>query len=821
MRECRSQPVNVKLWFLLVPSCTSIMLIVNIILFTSGICFATNVVPSTRAFVTSATSTKSKRLVVDPGHNIRNNQEQDTQTTPRIPSPQDINLRSSPRYGNAKATDTPRASYSSKNHGPGSHAYGSVPKRPPPYVSSPVHQIKPEQSQSNLLGPYFGVLNNPDVYKTARSVEKPLDTSKSIVSQSLQKLQGIYSPSYNAFHQDRPIELSGFSDFEYPSYTNINKLISQSVSSSPTIQAPVYKMSYPLAKVTDYANVFAPSIPTVSSITPSSDKITQSLKQKDEATVDVNGKKISVPIIQLQSNLDFSQVLPTFESQPFLLSSNYPVEPDVGFKFGTGPKFNMALQSSNVSPFSSPLSSFQGQVVPIQTANGSPHFPLFKGASVEAYPVASNAPKAPGNYESLYSQPQLHFDKERNGNAQPVNVQQNAAHPSVSTQGILNDVELINKKNPEPHTPQPDDDDDDEHRDDERYKTPVREYDQSSEDDEDERQPGKYFKASPTENDFKPSTSYPFKAYDEIFGKHRVQSDDDDFEDKPFSSYKSHPSSDDDEEDDDSSSEYRGEYTESSKPSHDSYEEESEDEEEEESRKQEKRKKTNERFHETEPKRSKYYQKDFEQEFEKSYREELPKQEYVHVKEVPEIDSYISPSPSKRQQKNNQSRVKYGQPKESKSQESLTSRKNRKVPKTDYKDSTAYSSDIFAKKTPKVIYEEFYGYKKPETKKYSKHAKTEKFSSTKKLPKEDDPYAAKYYKLKSTKTDGGLTSKDSYFSANHWKLNKNSPEKTATKSNARQLSDPGNGASFYEPRVLNGQVRSLTNAEIFRNLKGI
>ncbi|XP_077271002.1 uncharacterized protein LOC143902186 [Temnothorax americanus] len=798
------------------------MLIINIILFTSGICYATNVVPSTRA---SVTSIKSKRVVVDPGHNIRNNQEQsrDTQTTPRIPSPQDINLRSAPRYGNAKATDAQRVLYT--NHGPGSHAYGSVPERPLSYVSSPVYQIKPEQSRSNLLASYFGILNNHDAYKAARSVDKPPDAPKSIVSQSLQKLQGIYSPSYNAFYQAKPIELASFSDFEYPSFTNINKLISQTQSaSSPTVQAPMYKTSYPLSKITDYSQVYAPSIPAVSSITQLPGKTTQNPKQKDEVTVDVNGKKISVPVIQLQSNLDFSSpgVLPAFDSQPFLLSSNHPIESNVGFKFGTGPKFNMALQSSNVSPFSSPLSSFQGQIVPIQTANGSPQFPLYKGASIEAHPVTSNVPKAQGNYESLYSQPQLHFDKEHNGNVLPVNVRQNTAHPSVSTQGILNDVEIINKKNPQPHTPQPDDDDDndDEDRDDERYQNPDKENDHSSEAvDEDERQPGKYFKESPLESDFKPSTSYPFKQYDEVFGKHRAQSDED--EDKPYSSYKNY-SSDDDEEEEDPSSEYRAE---SSKSSHDSYEEEDEDEEEEESRKQEKRKEANESSDEIQPKRSKYYQKDFEREFEESYRKELPKQEYPHVKEVPEIDSYISPSPSKRQKNSNQSRVKHGKPNESRSQESRISRKNRKVPNTDFGDSTAFSSDIFAKTTPKVIYEESFGYKKPRTKKYSKRAKTEKFSPTKKTPKEDDyPHAAKYYKFKKPQTSSELTSEDSYpyFSERNWKLNKNSsPEETVIKSNVKQLSDPDDVTSFYRSGILSGQLRSLTNTEIFRDLTGI
>lgn len=159
------------------------------------------------------------------------------------------------------------------------------------------------------------------------------------------------------------------------------------------------------------------------------------------------------------------------------------------------------------------------------------------------------------------------------------------------------------------------------------YKSPNKEYD-SSEDDDVEPQPRKYFKASPTESDFKPSASYPFQEYDERFGKHRTQSDDDDSEDKPYSSYKNYSTSDDDEEEEDPSSEHRAEYTESTKPSRDSYEEEEneEEEEEEESRKQEKRKEANEGPYEMEPKRSKYYQKDFEQEFDESYKEELPKQ---------------------------------------------------------------------------------------------------------------------------------------------------------------------------------------------------
>lgn len=203
----------------------------------------------------------------------------------------------------------------------------------------------------------------------------------------------------------------------------------------------------------------------------------------------------------------------------------------------------------------------------------------------------------------------------------------------------------------------------------------------------------------------------------------------------------------------------------------------------------------------------------------------FPLTEYVHVKEVPEIDSYISPSPSKRQQKNsNQSLMKHKQPKESKSQESRISRKNRKVPKVDYGDSSAYSSDISAKKTPKVIYEEFFGMKNPETKKYSKQ--TEKFSPTKKSPKEDSYLkVTKYYKLKKPKTASEFTSKNvdpySYLPVSNWKLFRNSPEETITKSNVRKLSNSDDRTSFYGPSVLSGRVRSLTNAEILRDLTGI
>lgn len=202
--------------------------------------------------------------------------------------------------------------------------------------------------------------------------------------------------------------------------------------------------------------------------------------------------------------------------------------------------------------------------------------------------------------------------------------------------------------------------------------------------------------------------------------------------------------------------------------------------------------------------------------------------EYVHVKEVPEVDSYNNPkSPRQSSKDDSRSRVNHeSRSEESKTKQSRVSRKNRKIPQTSYRDSAAHSSDVFAKKAPKVIYEEFFGYRNPETGKYSKRAKTEieKYSPAKKPSKEDNYLrAAKYYKFKSPKSDGAPASENKYeyYSAGDWKADKDSPVETAVlESSVRQLSDPGDTDSSYTRGAVSG-VRSLTNAEILRDLTGI
>lgn len=156
------------------------------------------------------------------------------------------------------------------------------------------------------------------------------------------------------------------------------------------------------------------------------------------------------------------------------------------------------------------------------------------------------------------------------------------------------------------------------------YREPEKEY-ESSEADDEEQSPKK-FKEPQTESDFKPSTTFPFKEYDERFGKYRAQSDEDTDDENSHSRSKDYSSSDNDEEEENSSSEYRVKYAQLPRKSHDSsYEEE--DEGEEESRKHEERREETEKdSYEVKPKHPKYYGKTFDREFEESYREELPKQ---------------------------------------------------------------------------------------------------------------------------------------------------------------------------------------------------
>jgi len=201
----------------------------------------------------------------------------------------------------------------------------------------------------------------------------------------------------------------------------------------------------------------------------------------------------------------------------------------------------------------------------------------------------------------------------------------------------------------------------------------------------------------------------------------------------------------------------------------------------------------------------------------------------VHTKEVPEIDSYGNPKAPRQQAKNgNRSSVNREQSEESRSPEHRIFHGNRKTPRTGYGDNAAYGTQMSANKAPRVIHEEFFGYRDPRG-----HSKQERIRialeehlAAKKFPKADGYLrAAKYYKFKSPKIDGGLARrKDPHpHLAASWRTSEVLPDERqiAISNGVGKLSIAGDSVSFYGTNAVNGRARSLTNAEILCDLTGI
>nr|XP_012152454.1 PREDICTED: uncharacterized protein LOC105664096 [Megachile rotundata] len=226
----------------------------------------------------------------------------------------------------------------------------------------------------------------------------------------------------------------------------------------------------------------------------------QPLKSSDAYTpyFHTNGRKATP-----QNNQDLSTYLTSF--QPLLNPTDYR------FSFvGKAPKVNNVQQNS---PFLSPFSSFHSQMVPISTTVNNPQFPQYKGASIQVYPAVGGFSTAA--YQPLQAQPQLHFQH----NAQRVQPVGGRQSPS---QEIRSDVEIIDKHT----TPPPKDDDEDE-----GHAPHDKEY--SPDDDYEDKE---RFKAPRVEGDFKPSMSFPFKQYDEKFGKYQEEEIDEDDEKSKYES---------------------------------------------------------------------------------------------------------------------------------------------------------------------------------------------------------------------------------------------------------------------------------------------
>lgn len=150
------------------------------------------------------------------------------------------------------------------------------------------------------------------------------------------------------------------------------------------------------------------------------------------------------------------------------------------------------------------------------------------------------------------------------------------------------------------------------------YIPPERQYEANSQGDNDDYEV-KSFKAPPAEGDFKPSTSFPFKQYDEKFGRYSNR-DKIGGDGKSVSKNRDYSSSDDDDE-----GRYRSEDT-SSKAFYDRQEEEEgEYDDVDKSRDYERRKAKGETSGD-ENAAIKYYDKNFDGESEASYKAKLSKQ---------------------------------------------------------------------------------------------------------------------------------------------------------------------------------------------------
>ncbi|XP_076283246.1 uncharacterized protein LOC143210352 [Lasioglossum baleicum] len=380
-----------------------------------------------------------------------------------------------------------------------------------------------------------------------------------------------------------------------------------------------------------------------------------------------SGPQLFSPAMQNQFNKKASSILqaqnyPTYfnhyQSQPLILSPadqfTYPERT---------PKLNNAQLSA---PFLSPYSSFQGQVIPISITNSNPQFPQYKGAAVQVRPTVGGLSAI--GYEPLQTQPQLHFGK---GNVHAAGAYRNLG----PVQQIRTDVEVIDKK--KPTTPPPNDDDDGEGVDDS-----GKDYGPGNNGDDDyEPKPDKSFKPSQMEGNFKPSNYFPFKQYDEKFGKYSKQNHEEEADEKPYTKYSDYSSSSDDDNDDDEDDNSSGKYR--------SGKQENEDDGNSYDYDREKA--------EHDGYRSKYFEKNIDDDFGGSYGSESPKQKYV--KEESE-DDYV-PKSSYRNTDHYDSDDSTGQG----SRHSFTYYKNPRG----HRDNVGQGSDILTQ----VAYDGGFGYKLP------------------------------------------------------------------------------------------------------------
>ncbi|XP_011495033.1 PREDICTED: uncharacterized protein LOC105359960 [Ceratosolen solmsi marchali] len=233
--------------------------------------------------------------------------------------------------------------------------------------------------------------------------------------------------------------------------------------------------------------------------------------------VEINGKKITLPILQLQANQQFPGYVQTIEPSPVIFSSEnalqYKTNPnfDISVDFIQPKNINNNLRTNlNIPVTSLPYNygSRLTQILPLRSSSSTAQFPKFKGASIGQLPNRASS-KYPNDYQEFKLQTQLHFNG--NLNNKPNNIIKHELYKRPLEE-IRTDVEVINKKKPIPPLPKDDDDDDDdessENGSDEGLKNtdsyfPKYEYDEF---------PGlsrKYVKLSHLQGDFYPSKLVP------------------------------------------------------------------------------------------------------------------------------------------------------------------------------------------------------------------------------------------------------------------------------------------------------------------------
>ncbi|XP_015593293.1 uncharacterized protein LOC107266857 [Cephus cinctus] len=764
--------------------------------------------------------------------------------------------RQSSGYTNANYGSIPQNVYYSV---PAQNGNPSSPSSYSAYTASP--NTQQGQSQQNSYGqdspistPYFASYSNsPTILKIVAENSRPLTQLKSGLVQSpvsqatIPKIQGqaVYAPNHqNSFTYDK--QLGAYSNNNvgsYPSYSELGQTSFYGNQNSPTsnsqqvVQTPIYKNSQTAPRNPEYSQIYAPHHQSATQFTPiigNYEKLVQNpAPYNNVPTINFNGKKVPLPVIQLQSSQDFPGFAEAIESQPLLLGSgiDYQAQPNLAFDFNFGSK-TVPQAATNPLPFLAPAGAYTGrsQVQPVQSASSTPQIPQYQGASIDSFPKY-NTGKPAATYEALKSQPQLQFNPKP---AQPANTHHSVTHHSKPFEESREDVEVINKKKPAP----PPEHDDEEL--DEGYRGIEREYRNPS-DEDDEPRHGRYFKESESEGDFKPSRSFPYKSYDEKFGKYSKSTSDDDSEYRPVKKYRHQPLEDNDDHDS-RSTRYNADYSLPKSRRH-----RYEDEDEEESRRNERREEPEEEDDRgSSPKAYSNFGEELEREFEESYKKELPKNRYVHEKEVPEIDeaSYTSnsysrqnaPKSSRNSHKGQgQHQASHDESEDSKEYGSHSSHKYRKAPKG-HRDSEGYGSSSYYKRAPKVVHEESFGYKKPDGESYSKYVKgpdgTERYSKVKKGPKEDSyVHAARSSHKNNTPKKGDAASYQngdsySYSKGSSWKSDKNAPDASADSHGyysgiTKTLAQPDSKSSFHAPSINRGKFRYSRSETIVRDLTGI